>query len=184
MAPVLLFLGEVSVGVAIPLFLQLSLAIELLIPGLLAEITAKLAGYASLQASLGIKPPSLAGSIELTAKIAASLAAALSLGFVPPSVDFAFAAVVTLIAQLNLQLGALQAALDLALQIKDLCAAGGIKLFLYKGPLADFGATLDAQVGAKAGLDVHVPIYVPIFVVDASANPETVTALGKVFKTG
>lgn len=183
MPPSLIYIGSVSIGVAIPLLLQLSLAIELLIPGLITEITAKLAGYAKLSVQLGIKPPSLTGSIDLAAKLSASLAAALSLGFTPPSVNFGAAAVLAIIAELEVKLGALKAALDLALQIKGLAAAAGVKLFLYEGKLIDLGATLDAQVGVKAGLDLQVPIFLPLLVVDAQASPETVTALKTLFKS-
>lgn len=183
MTPVLLFIGEVSIAVAIPMLLSLSLAIELLIPGLIAEITGKLAGYAKLALSLGIKPPSLSGNLELAAKILASLTAAASLGFVPPNINFAATAVLALIAELNIKLGALQLALDLALQIKGLAANAGVKLFVYEGKLIDLGATLDAQVGIKASLDLQVPIYLPLFIVDSSVNPGTVTALKQIFKS-
>jgi hypothetical protein len=181
MPPSLTFIGSVTLGVAIPLLLNVALAIELVIPGLLAELNAKIAGYAKLAVSLGIKPPSLTGSIDLAAKIAAALNA--SIGFTPPSVNFAASAVLALIGEIELKLGGLQAALDLALQIKGIAAAAGVKLFIYEGRLIDLGATLDAQVAAKASLDMNVPIFLPLLVVDSSASPETVTALKTLFKT-
>ncbi len=179
----LIYIGEVSIAVAIPLLLNLTLAVELLIPGLLAEISAKLVGYGNLSVSLGITPPSLAGNLQLAANILASLTAAASLGFVPPTVNFAATAVLALIAELNVKLGALQAALDLALQIKGLAANAGVKLFVYEGKLSDLGSTLDAHVHLDASLDLQVPIFLPLFVVDANASPATVTALKTIFKT-
>jgi len=182
MNPELIYVGSLSVGVAIPLFLQLAIAIDVAIAGLIPELSAKITGYLALQGRLSVKPPSLAANVELAAKINASFLAAASLGFTPPSVSFGFDLVGALIIKLQLQLKGLKAALDLALQIKDLAAAAGVKLFIYKGRLVDLGATLDAQVGVKAGLDLQVPIYLPLLVVDSSANPETVTALETIFK--
>ncbi len=177
----LIYIGEVSVGVAIPLFLSLALQVELAIAGLIPQIAAKLAGYAALQLKLSIKPPSINASLEIAAKILASIQA--SIGFTPPSINFTADLLLVLILQLKLQLAGLKALLDLALQVKGLAAAAGIKLFVYKGPLLHLGATLDAQVGVKASIDLDVPIFVPIFVVEASRT-ETVFALKKVFKTG
>ena len=177
----LIYVGEVSIGVAIPLFLSLALQVELAIAGLIPQLAAKLAGYIDLQLRLSIKPPSLNASLDIAAKILASLQA--SIGFTLPSVNFTGELLLGLILQLKLQLAGLKALLDLALQIKGLAAAAGIKLFVYKGPLAHLGATLDAQVGVKASIDLDIPIYVPLFVVEASRT-ETVAALRTVLKTG
>lgn len=178
----LTFLGQVTLGVYLPLLLALSLQVNASLAALVPQLSARLAGYLALSAKIAIKPPSLLASIDLAGKIVASLNAALSTGFVPPSVDFTGSLLVGLIAQLQAQLTGLQALLSLALQVKGLTAAGGFSSFLYQGPLSDLGARITAQAPAQASLDPSTPVVATLLLVEAS-NTSSVAAMNTLFKT-
>lgn len=176
----LTYLGSLTIGAAIPALLAAQLSITAAFGPLLAELNAKLAGYVALALKIGIKPPSLFASIDLAAKIAASLNAALAAGFTPPSIDFSASAVAALIAELQIKIGLLNAALDLAIQLGSLNAAAGVHAFIYEGPISGLPAAM-GTVSGSTGLTPSTVVYVPIFMADASVTV-TRTALRTVFK--
>lgn len=175
----LTYLGSLTIGVVIPLFLTLELAIVAAFGPLLAELSAKLAGYLALGIKIGIKPPSLFANIDLAAKIAASLSAALAVGFVPPSIDFAATAILSLVAELKIKIGLLNAAFNLALQLGTLNATAGVHAFVYEGPISGLSSAM-SSVSGSTGLAPTTVIYAPIFMADASVTA-TKTALKTVF---
>ena len=177
----LTYLGSMTVAGAIPMLLAVELAITAAFGPMMAELSAKLAGYLALGIKLGIKPPSLLVSIDLAAKIVASLNAALAAGFTPPSVDFAATAVAALVAELKIKIGLLDAVLSLALQIGQLNAAAGVHAFAYEGTIAGLPAAMGGVAGAT-GLAPGTIVYAPIFVADASLTATT-AALKVVFKS-
>ena len=175
----LTYLGSFTVGVAIPILLSLELAITAAFGPLLAELSARLSGYAALAIKIGVKPPSLFASIDIVAKMTASLNAALAAGFTPPSVNFAASAILVLMAELQIKIGLLNAAFNLALQLGSLNAAGGVHAFVYEGPISGLPAAM-GSVSGSTGLAPGTTIYAPIFMADASLTT-TKTALKTVF---
>ncbi len=175
----LTYLGSLTIGVAIPVLLSAQLSITAAFGPLLVELNAKLAGYLALAVKIGIKPPSLFASIDLAAKIAASLSAALAVGFTPPSIDFSASAVAVLIADLQIKIGLLNAALNLALQLGSLNATAGVHAFVYEGTIAGLPAAM-GTISGSTGLPTGTVVYAQIFMADASVAA-TKTALKTVF---
>lgn len=175
----LTYLGSLTIGAVIPLFVTVELAITAAFGPLLAELNAKLAGYLALAIKIGIKPPSLFASIDLAANIAASLNAALAAGFTPPSIDFSVTAIGLLVAELQIKLGLLNAAFNLALQLGSLNAAAGVHAFVYEGPISGLPSAM-GSVSGSTGLAPGTIVYAPIFMADASVSA-TKTALKTVF---
>lgn len=178
-------LANVERELAASLKLLADLQVDL--PALQADLEATANIGVQLQANLSVDP---------TASIAASLAysadaqLALDAGLSGPSFSAEIAASLTAnvqavadlsakvsakagaITELTARIGALRAALALAHSVEDLLLAGGVRVYLYTGPLsalsAELGAFLDA--GGGDGIAASATVYVPVLITDSSAS--------------
>jgi hypothetical protein len=202
------YLGSVTMAVAVPIVVTAgatlaaaigplgaaSATVSASIAPIVAGLSARASGLASLAFKIGIKPPGIAASLETAAKIVAAFNAAAAL--TPPSVDFAASAVAKATLEVEAQLSAINAVVDLVAelggigavladlkaQLDAITGAAGVRLYLYEGTIADFGATIDAELnaGGVGGLGAGISVFSPVLVVE-SANGSAVLALNKLF---
>ena len=135
--------GNKSIGACIPIAGVLSAQASLALGPLILELTAKLQGYLQMQAALNLTLPAL--QVQATLQGLLALKAQLELSVVPPSASIQLSVVVGLIAALNLQLGALNAALDLVAELEGVLAGAGVHLYSYTGPSSGLRDQMPAQ---------------------------------------
>lgn len=162
MSGTLTYLGGVSVGAAIP-GVEAALAVSL--TDLQARIDALLA-FTPLEVDF-------AAQLALAESIVAGIQANITAGIAPPSIS----AQIALIAGL---LSALEAQLEIILQLKNLMLTGGIDAYAYDGDAASLGGELTAALatGLPSGGTGATHINALILATRLSA---TWTAMGGVF---
>ena len=172
----LTYKGNVSVGVAFPLFPVLAASVTATLPPLLVDIQAKVSALLVAVAAFNVAPPSLL--LDASAAITAFGAITGSLSLILPMVDFTVSFSLGIIAKLKIQIAAIQLARTVTANFVGPSASASVIVAVYQGPLQTFGASLAASLqGSVTG-----PLYLPIFVVHAD-NGTTTQSFGKVMKT-
>jgi hypothetical protein len=199
MASRLRYIGSLTAGVAFPVALAAAAQIDVAVGALnaavslsLPDVSARLSGALKTAARFGITPPSLTATAELAVKIVGAIN--LAIGVRPPSLsaDLAIAGTLAFAARLEgivvgleaqLAIGAL--ALQYALKLKELAAAGGVRLYLYEGTLADLSKVVQQELcdgvtlgplGLQGGINATAPIYTPLIIAETN-NPGAVAAI-------
>lgn len=131
-------LGELSLSAAVPLLAAFNASLQVTIGVALPDLEAKLAGLGNILAAITVAPPELAATIDAAIATVASLQAAIS----GPTVTLEAAAIVALIAELNVSLGAITAAAGLEIPSANLSA------YVYEGPTSQLGAELQTAINA------------------------------------
>lgn len=157
------YLGSLTVGEVFPAFAGMY-------AGILADLEAKLAGAASLAASLALHPPTLVANLALAGELVAALTAAIAVG--DPGVDIQIAAVAAYIESLNVSIAAL-AGFEAAM------GSAGVHAYTYDGTAAAFGDELAAQVGG--GFPGGVASDHCNALILATTIPATWAAMGEIF---
>ena len=128
-------IGEFSLGGVVPLagVIQgrLSAAVGLVLP----ELESKLDGVLRAQAALILNPPSLSAQLAAAESIVTQLTALLNLGIPGASVDLVTLA--ALVAELQLQIGGIQAHATFATDFGVLLGTPGVYLVRHTGPVGD-----------------------------------------------
>jgi hypothetical protein len=130
------YLGGGSVGAFMPTTIAALAGAEAAVALPIADVQAKISGAIAASASIAIQPPSL--------DLAAALQAAASL----PGVSVDVSAMTTLATSLGVELGALQAALELVLALKLPFATAGIHAYELQGQVGQMGSDLGGQLSA------------------------------------
>jgi hypothetical protein len=198
-------LGQFNVGLAagvgflLPLGAQIDALIAVGLGPFQVDLSARLSAAISASASLGIQFGNPYAGIQAVLSALANIQAALSaaLMFPMPSVQFGaqLSAMAALQGTLAVQLGALQLAIALALQIKipalraaaELTAslnAGPAFAFTFDGPLAAEGANIGALFasGLVDGSNSILPTDQVYGVVLLSSVPSVQAALGAIIQ--
>jgi len=154
--------GEVSVGVAVPLLGDASTALTAAVGAELPNLEVNAAAFAAVSADIAISPPSAAIFVQAAAD------------FEVPSVDANFG--IDAAAEMNVEIGELNVYAALALSIAGILATAGVSVYAGTAPSGNLGLpTLLA--GAP---NPTVPVFAILLVCQASATP-TVAALESVF---
>lgn len=132
------YLGGKSIGGLMPSTLAGLLAGEAAINATLPSAEAELAGTLSAQASLEVSTP--AAIIDLATEIAAS--ASIS----PPAVSVNASFMADAVAELQAEVGALQAALSLIVQLLIPFGTAGIHAYLVEGGIGAMGSALQLRL--------------------------------------
>lgn len=144
----LVHLGTLTLGQATPMALLASANLNASIGLALPSITAKLQGLLEIQASLALSPPTLAAQLAAAIALVENLTLAISLGL--PGIDFQFAAVAALLAEVQVDFGAISVSVDFGADFALVLGTGGIDVYVYEGRVEDFGAELATHL--EAGL--------------------------------
>lgn len=178
----LTYKGNVTIGVALPLFPLLAASVTATLPPLLVDVSVKVAALITATLAFGIAPPSIA--LDLAATIAALLAINASLALILPVVDLTVSISLGLIAKLTIQIAAINLARQLTANFVGPSAQASVVVAVYQGPLNTFGAAVAGALASalNASGNLTIPIYLPIFMV-RSSSATTVQSMGKVFKT-
>lgn len=151
-------LGELSLTAAVPLLAAFNASLQVAIGFGIPELTAKLDGLGGILAAITVAPPDLAGTIDAAIETVASLQLAIG----GPTVTLEAAAIVALIAELNVQLELLTAAAALSIPSANLSA------YVYEGPTGQLGAEVQAVInGDLPGAPAHT--YALILATTSSA---------------
>jgi len=153
--------GTLSFADALPVLGLARIQIQALCSVLMPEVTAKIAAATSLAANIGIKLPSIA----LATKILAAMTATIG----PPAVDFTVTACMTLIARMNVFLGAMNLALAWGVY------PGSLRLIVYEGTAKGFASKMSAAINAGATLPDAI-ILAPCLIVD-EADPTSLASI-------
>lgn len=188
MAGTLTQFGAVSLGVAVPLLgaaeAQLSATVALAKPA----ISGNAAGQASVVTRLQLSPGSATLAAEVEAELAATLQttqklqARLAAGLSGPSANLQLAGAVTLLAELNAKLAALDAALSYALGLGSLGATAGLFGYAYEGTADSMGSAIGAAT--SGGLPGGGPSDTVRALLLATSSSATWGAMGQVLKVG
>lgn len=170
--------GLIKVSALIPLFLEAAAAIDVAIGPVLLRFQAELAGALALQAQLTLTPPGFTASLAIVGQLNAAIEAAIALGVTLPGIDINLSAIATLIADIQLSIGSLQAAVALSLALKGLSAS--VDVFSYEGDAAELGRQLAAspELGGLRGR------CKAILIVGDLDQPGVSAALGAAFSVG
>lgn len=131
-------IGDLSLAEAVPLLAAMASSLSVAVGFAQPELEAKLAGLGQVLAAIQVAPPDLEGTIEAAIAVVGQLEAAVS----GPTVSLEIAAIVALIAELNVSLG--QIALAAALEIPS----GTLSAYVFDGPTANFGAEMQTALNA------------------------------------
>lgn len=168
-------LGTLSLGAIVPGMAVAQASAALAVEAALGEIQAKLAGLLNVQAALLFPPLPTAA---LTGALQVVQALQLDLAIAAPSLQIT--GIASLIIELQAQILALQASLDLVLSF-DLGAAG-IVAYEYEGTTDTLGSSLSSVTsGGLPGGTGSDPCFALIL---ATSVPSTWAALSKVLLTG
>jgi hypothetical protein len=133
-----IYLGSKSVGGCMPSTLTAVGALEAQLPSLQAQV----AGLIALQARLNLTPPSIGASLDAALELVAALQAAIAIGVSGP--DFQLAAVLELLAKLQIELGSITAALAISVSL----GASGVHLYAYTGEAAQLGSAFQSELAS------------------------------------
>jgi hypothetical protein len=163
--------GSQSLGACVPLALQTYAALQLAATSYLADVVARITANTEIGLRLTIKPPDVAGAIVANTQIGLQLAAT----FVPPGAVLQAAG----IAELLIQLNALKAQLEAALELDMGLSTGGIHLYGYTGRSDEFGPQI--RSATMGGFPGSAPGDSSTAVVLAATAPTAQAALGGFF---
>lgn len=110
----------------------------------LAQLTAQLTGLFEAQARITANPPNLASLLGQAQALIAAIQAAILAG-VPP-VDVQLLAIGAAIADIQLQIGQLQALIDLSASVTTMGAT--VQCAVYTGPAAQCGGPIGSYFGS------------------------------------
>lgn len=139
------FEGSITIGGAVPLLNTANAALTLSASATLPNITAQLEGLANVSVALTIGPPDIAGTITATAEVLLQLQASIS----GPTVSLEIAAILSLIAELEVELGNIQLAVGLAASIDLVLGQSGVFVYSYEGTVSALGPELSAALLAN-----------------------------------
>jgi hypothetical protein len=170
------YIGELSIGAAVPGAELAAAAGVGGINGALPDITARLGALAAF-APL---PVNFATQLTLAQSIVASVESAIALGLPMPSIDAQIAAVSALVAELLVTVTAVNVQLAAVLAFQSQLAAAGVFAFAYAGAVNALGA--DFTTALAAGLPGGAPTDACHALVLATTTPATWTVMSQVFK--
>ncbi len=139
-------LGELSLSDVVPLLSLMHASLSTAVGIALPELQGKLAGLANVLAAITVAPPALGATITAALKTVASLQLAVS----GPTVTLQGAAIVALMAELNVSLGLLTGALGLSIP------SAVVSAYVYDGPSGQIGVELQSAInGSLPGAPGH-----------------------------
>lgn len=159
-----------TISAIFPLLVSLNASVLLALPSIIAELTAKLAALVDVK-------------VRLPA-IALSAALLLGIGIALPSVSFVFS--VSLIAQMTLRIGILNALIALVAKVGLLLPNAGMQVATYSGLLTSLGNSLADGTPIAVPANIAIPgtsVFAVVILVDL-ANAGSVAALKQVIKLG
>lgn len=151
MSDEIIYDSQVSFLDALPIIGLAKIQISAVASAMMPEIAAKIAAATSLAANIGIKLPSIALATKILAAMTASIG--------PPGIDFTVTACTTLIARLNVFMGALQLALAWG------SYPGTLRLIVYEGTASGFAPKLSAAIN-DGTMSPRTIILAPCLIVD------------------
>jgi hypothetical protein len=125
------YIGSRSIGGAIPIAATAQAQLDASLGVLLAEMQAELAGAIEAHAQLVITPPSLGAGFAAAMDLVTNLQALIDLGLPSASIDLS--AALAVIAELRVQLGALEAAASFAAELSGILGSAGVYVWTYSG---------------------------------------------------
>jgi hypothetical protein len=140
------YLGGGSIGSKIPIALSATAAASAAITASLGPAQARLAGAVQAAAAVTVSPPSLAAIASLAAAAAASIQAALT----APTVGVSATVAADLVIELGLIVAALEAQLDVILQLEAILGTAGVHAYLVEGETGQMGNDLQSQLAGGA----------------------------------
>jgi len=171
-----------SIGAAVPVALTASAALSATIGPAIAELTAKLAGLGKLLLQVTVTPPTaaLAAKVAAAGQVAAGLAATAAAGL--PGVSLQATGLLAIIAEIELQLVALNLGLEFVGELSGLLATAGVCVHTYEGRADRFGSEFTAAFasGIPSG---GGPATTVNAIVLATTSSATWIAMQGVFRT-
>lgn len=129
------YVGGLTIGEVVPIALTAQGAIDASVGLALPELQAKLSGLLAIQANVSLQLPTIAGSISALLSLAAALQAALSVG--APSVAIDVSGIAKIAAQIAVDIGSLQAQLDIAVDLGLKLGGGSVHAYHATGQAID-----------------------------------------------
>lgn len=192
-------IGKAAIGVLIPTlplisasFGALQAQVEIAISGLLAEINARIGGMGDLLLNLGIALPD--ADIAIVTQLMNLM---LSGSYTPPSLTANIDLINGVIIELKLIKDAIEKTLDylldlgnLVVELQEIAAADGVRLFVFDGVPGEFGNQSNSNIangntigpqGQEASLDPNTPVFALMLMTELDSPAKT--ALEKFFKT-
>lgn len=169
--------GSYSLGGIMPQALTVVGGLDAALAVSLPDLTAKVDGLLQLQASLTLNPPSIQGRLDVALALVESLKAAIALGL--PTIDLNLTLVSALLADLQADLGSLQASAALSASISLSLGAVGVHAFSHRG-----GAnTIIPQIASVLGdsLPGGAPSDTVGTILLSASAPPAVVAMGQWF---
>jgi len=166
------YLGELSLGQAMPLAALVNAALVGAVGVGIGQLRAKLEGLARMQVALTVGPPTIAATIEGAIKTVARLEASIG----GPVITLQVAAIVALIGELTAQIGVLNA--QLALQFP---LGGNVHLYSFDGRASELGPQLTSATAG--GFPGGAPTDHANALVIATVEPATWLSMQAVFST-
>lgn len=161
-------IGEVALSDVVPLLQTMLTALNGARAFAVPELQGKLAGLANILAAITVAPPSIGATIQGAIATVASLQASIS----APVVTLHAAAIVALLASLNLQL----AALTVTISVPDAV----VSAYVYDGPSLAVGGELQSAIsGTLPG--VGIGDHMNALILATTSRPAWV-AVGQMFR--
>ncbi len=146
------YLGSLTIGNSVPLAAALNANLDASLALVLPSLNARVAGLVQLSINLGITAPSIVASLDVATKLLASLTSSVSLGL--PGVNFQVAAIANLLAQLELDLGALNVSAAFSVSAALTLGTAGCHAWAAVSTSAAIGGEIDdALAGGVPGAD-------------------------------
>lgn len=170
------YVGELSVGAAVPGAAASCDAGIAGIAGALPDIEARLEALASFSPA----PFDFASQLALAEATLASVQLAIETALPAPSIDTQIANVLALAAQLHAQVAAINAQLSIVVGVKNLLATGGVFAFHLANTAAGIGADLTSAL--TGGVPGGAPTDACNALVLVAASGATWDAMSAMFK--
>lgn len=170
------YLGELSIGDALPGALAANVAGMAGINAALPDILARLEALASFAP----QPIVFGAQLALAQQMVASVTAAISLGLPAPSIAAQVAIVAALVSDLLAAVESVNAQLSILVAFEALLGAAGIHAYAFAGQTGDLGAELAAEL--SSGTPGGAASDAANALVLITTIPATWAAMGDVFK--
>lgn len=168
------YLGELSIGEAVPGAAGACVAGIAGINAVLPDIAARLA---ALQAFVPITPISFGVQLSIAQQLVPNIQACIDLGLQTPDIGLLVAALQALIDALLSTIAGITAKLDIVVDLQGLLAAAGLHAFAYAGTVGAFGGELSGALSPVGGAGAACNALVL-----ATTSPACWSAMGGVFK--
>lgn len=169
------FVGGLSIGGAIPMLALTNVNLSASVAVSLPDLNARLVGLLNVSAALTISPPDLTATINAAIATVVSLQAAIS----GPTVTLQISAIASVTAQLQLEVGALEAFVDFSVNLDGLLSSS-VAAYTYSGIVSQAGPEIEAVLAANPPGAASNQSFGVLLI---GTTPAAIAALGEIFAT-